>query len=378
AGSIIEVRPGTYTSSGTDYVIDFSRKASTGDPITLEAATPGTVTIANGDQSSWTIGAWINNASGLRLRNLTFRVTTTSGANVGADEMLIENSTRIEIDQCTFYEAGTMGISIRGGTPGQSSAAKDNWIINSTFRPSGSNPSAQVTGTSWTSDQYFGSRGSHWIYVGQVGDSSTSAGYDYYSGAERTVIANNVFTGTTAGYDVELGPEARTSYVVNNTFYGNKPGDLLGWSTEARYAGNGVLLFLNSPGASYATSNNVVVNNIFEALNGHAVAGGSSGAEVDNLVQNNLSYGLQDGAGYQDSASQDYMSYYESPSNSVFSTGTGNQPSANPLFPSPSAYNFQPQGGSPAIGRADPAYALPSDMNGVSRPAAPDLGALQH
>jgi hypothetical protein len=174
------VRPGTYTSSGSNYVLDFSRNASTSDPIVLEAATPGTVTIANGDHSSWTIGAWIHSASGLRLRNLTFRVTTTSGANVGADEMLIENSNRIEIDHCMSYEAGTMGISIRGGTPAQSSAAKDNWIVNSTFRPSGSNPSAQATGTSWTSDQYFGSRGSHWIYVGQVGDSSTSAGYDYY------------------------------------------------------------------------------------------------------------------------------------------------------------------------------------------------------
>jgi len=346
--------------------------------VTLEAATPGTVTIANGDQSSWTIGAWIDNASGLRIKDLVFHVATTAGSNVGADDMLIENSDRIEVDHCTFYEAGTMGIHIRGGTPAQASSADDNWIVDSTFRPSGSNPSAQVTGVGWTSSQYYGSRGSHWIYVGEVGDSSTSVGYDYYSGAERTVIANNVFAGTTAGYDLQLGPEARHSYIVNNSFYGNQPGDLLGWSTDARYAGNGVEFFLDSPGASYATANNVVANNIFQNLNGHAAAGGSSGSQVGNLVRNNLSYNLQNGAGWQDSTSQDYMSWYESSANTIFSTGSGNLAAANPLFANPAGYNFQPQAGSPAIGKADPAYTLPTDQNGQPRPAAPDLGPLQH
>ena len=85
SGSIIRVRPGTYSSSGTSYAIKFQRAANVSDPVTVVAETPGTVTITNGNQSGWTLGAWIYGASGLRLQNLTFRVTTSAGANTGAD-----------------------------------------------------------------------------------------------------------------------------------------------------------------------------------------------------------------------------------------------------------------------------------------------------
>jgi hypothetical protein len=377
AGSIINVEPGTYSSSGVDYAIVFNRQGSTSDPVTLQAATPGTVTIANGDPSAWTLGASITDASGLRIEGINFHLTT-SAVNVGADAMLIENSSRIEITGCTFYDVATQAIAVRGALPASPGSATDVWIIGNVFRPSGSDPFAQATGTGWSSDQYFGSRGSHWIYVGEVGDSSTSAGYDYSSGADRTVIANNVFSGSTAGYDVQLGPEARNGYVVNNTFYGNHSGDVIGWATDARYAGTGVDFFVDTPGASYATSNNTVVNNIFDELNGHAAAGGSNGVESGNLVQNNLAANLKNGNGSQDLASQDYMSWYETTDDTIFSTGAGNRPDADPLFVNASAFDFQPQANSPAVGTADPAYTPATDLNGNPRPSTPDLGAIQH
>jgi hypothetical protein len=324
------------------------------------------------------MGAWISNASGLRIKGITFNVTTNGGINVGASDVLIENSSRIEIDGCTFYAAATDAVDIRGGLPSSPSSSNDVWVINNMFRPAGSNPYAQSTGTGWSADQYYGSRGSHWIYDGQVGDSSSSAGYNYQSGSERTVIANNVFTGSTAGYDVQLGPEARDGFVVNNTFFGNHIADLLGWSSQAHYAGNGVELFVASPGASYATSNEVVTNNIFDDLDGHAVAGGSDGAEAGNLVQNNLSDDLQDGEGWQNLANQDYMSWYDSTSSTIFSTGTGNQADADPLFANSGGFNFSLQSGSPAIGKSNPAYTPATDMNENPRPASPDLGAIQH
>jgi hypothetical protein len=378
AGSIIEIEPGTYYSSGANYAIIFRRHGSIRNPVTLKAAVPGTVTIANSSPTSWTLGAWISNATGLRIRGIKFDIETNRGINVGATAMLIENSSHVEIDRCTFYEVATDGIDVRGGAPSSASSTHDVWIIDNTFRPRGPDPFAQVTGTGWTSDQYFGSRGSSWIYVGQVGTSSTSVGYDYRSGSDGTVIANNLFLGSTAGYDIELGPEARHGYVVNNTFFGNHAGEVFGWSTDAGDAGNAVEFFVASPGAPYATSHNLVVNNIFANLDGHAVAGGSSGAEVGNSVENNLSFDLRNGemAG-NNLASQDYLRWYESVENTIFSTGAGNLKAANPRFNDPAGYDFGLAARSPAIGRGVAVYTPPTDLAGNVRTTA-DLGAIEH
>jgi pectate lyase len=366
-GSKIEVAPGTYYASGTGYAFTFARSASIDDPITLEAQVPGTVTIANGNPSNWTIGAWIHDASGLRVRNITFHVLAAVGQ--GADELLIENSNRIEIDHCTFLSTGSQGVIVRGGD--SNAAAEDVWIVNNTFRPDAGDPTAQGTGNAWSPSDYFGSAGSHWIYAGQHGSDASA---DLASGSERLVIANNVFTGSTAGDDIQLGPQARNGYVVNNTFYGNHAMQLLG--SSARYVGNAVSLY--SDGSPYATGNNLVANNIFVDIDGHAVYGCCSSPQTGNVVQGNLSYGLRNGSGWQGPTSQDYLSWYESSSTTLFSTGAGNRPNANPLLASPGSYDFHLQAGSPAIGAAMPAYTPPTDMAGNPRPAAPDLGAIQH
>jgi hypothetical protein len=378
AGSVVNVEPGTYYSSGANYAIIFRRHGSISNPVTLKPAVPGTVTIANSSATSWTLGAWISGASGLRIKGIKFDIETNRGINVGASALLIETSSHVEIDHCTFYEVATDGIDVRGGTPSNPSSTHDIWIIGNTFRPRGSDPAAQATGTGWTSDQYFGSRGSSWIYVGQVGDSSTSVGYDYESGSDRTVIANNLFLGSTAGYDVELGPEARGGYVVNNTFFGNHAGEVIGMATDASQAGNAVEFFIVSPGEPYATSNNVVANNIFDDLDGHSVAGGSSGAEIGNTVVNNLSFQIRnlDPTG-RHLAGQDYLTFYDSPDNTIFSTGAGNLKEANPGFVDPAVFDFGLVAGSPAIGRGLAAYTPGVDRDGNVRTTA-DLGAIQH
>ena len=369
SGSIIRVRPGTYASSGTSYAIKFQRAGNVSDPVTVVAETPGTVTVTNGNQSAWTLGAWIYNSSGLRLQNLTFRVTTSSGANVGADAVLVENSDRIELLGCTFNEMATSGVLVRGGkSSGQS--ADDVWLLGNTFRPSGGNAFAQTTGTGWTSDQYYGSKGSHNVYAGQTGDASQQS---TASGTTRFVAANNVFVGSTAGRSIELGPQARSSFVVNNTFYGNHIGDLVGWSTNAKLAGTGVEFFANVAGASYATSNNTVKNNLFVDMNGHG-SYGSGPSLSGNVVANNMAYDLDNGRGFQGDTNDDFEETYGS--SLLFAEGPGNI-RLNPLFVAPGGYDLRLQAGSPAIGRSEPAYTPSIDRDGRSRDGAPDLGAFE-
>jgi hypothetical protein len=368
SGSIIKVRPGTFYSTGTNYAIIFNRKANVENPITVKAEVPGTVKIRNGNLSGYGLGGWIVRASGLRVEGFDISITGTR-TNISVNHMLIENSDRIEFFHNTFHESGT--FQVRGGmTDGEHS--DDVWLLSNTFRPSGTDVFAQAAGNSHTSDTYAGSKGSHYVYAGQMGDDSS---FDYRSGSERFVVANNLFVGTASGRHVELGPQARNSYVVNNTFYGNHAGQVIGWNTGAAYAGEGVVLFANTSSAvPGATRNNMIANNLFVSLSGHAVYG-SGPSESGNVVQRNMSFEVLNALGYNGSATDDYAQNYGS--SILFGEGLGNYSRADPKFVAPLSYNYELQSTSPAIGKSDPAYTLPFDHEGRPRDVAPDLGALE-
>jgi hypothetical protein len=366
SGSIINVLPGTYSSQGSSYALNFSRSGSTSDPITLQAQTPGTVTITNADPASATVGGWIHGASGLRIKGLTFRILANK-SNINASGILIEDSDRIEVDDCTFNEMAETALKVRGGqNDGQT--ANDVWVIDNVFR-STSSVFAQTTGLAFTSDQYYGSKGSHWIYAGQYG---TDSNWEITNGTRRLVITNHVFTGSTAGRDIELGPQAQQGFVVNNTFYGNHAISLLGTSTKAAYAAQGIELYANSSNASYQTGGNVIANNLFDDLDGHAVYG-SGPSESGNTVATNLSYNLRNGLGYQGRTSWDYEPLYGS--STIFTVGT-NIADGDPRFVNPNAWDFHLGSGSPALGSANAAYTYPYDADGKARPASPAVGAF--
>jgi len=379
SGSIIRVRPGTYYSSSGSYVIQFTRSGNISNPVTLMADKPGTVTIANGNLATSTFGAWILNASGLRIQDFTFRILSNAGIDGFDGEVLVENSDKVELYHNTFNEVGVIAITCRGGHLTTGDTADDMWVLDNTFRPSGANPYAQVTGLSYTNQEYFGTKGSHWIYAGQYGQDPTDGNWNYTNGCRRMVVANNIFTGVAAGRDIEFGPQEQNSYIVNNTFFGNQSVPTIGMGAGPGsdacpcYAGQGVVLYSNTSTAAYQTGNNVVTNNIFADMYGHA-GSGSGPAESGNLFQNNLSYKLTNGGGYDGSTSVDYYPT----ANPLLSTGTGNLPDADPLFNNPLGYDFNLKAGSPAIGKADPAYTFPQDINGNQRSAtAPSLGAIE-
>jgi hypothetical protein len=364
-GSVIKVAPGTYYSSGTNYAIVFHRQGDVDDPITVKAAEPGTVRIANANPNQATLGAWISRASGLRLEGLRFQVLSAPHSNIAASGILIEDSNRIEVTRSTFNEMGSMGAVVRGGN---GSASSDIWLIANRFRPSGANPTAQATGLGFAPDTYLGSKGSHWVYAGQYGTNST---WEQVSGSRRLVIVNNVFTGTAAGRDVELGPQARNSFVVDNTFYGNRSADVIGGDTQAIYAGQGVELFSNTTSGAYTNGYNTIANNLFLALSGHAVAG-SGPSQPGNVVLHNIFWQVA-GRDFAGTAGTPLAPLYGS--SAIFSVGPRNQ-TRNPALHKV-GYDFHPKPGSAALGAADPAYAYPYDAGGRPRPRAPAIGALE-
>ncbi|MBC7643934.1 MAG: DUF1565 domain-containing protein, partial [Thermoleophilia bacterium] len=369
AGSIIKVRPGTYTSNGTEYALVFHRNANVSDPITLMAEQPGTVRIRNADLSRSTLGAWIFHSTGLRVEGVGLLLTAEE-SNITVNSVLVEDSDRIEFTGNTFHQSGS--FQVRGGKV-SGDVAEDIWLYANIFRPSGDDVYAQSTGNSHLPNTYAGSKGSHYVYAGQVGD--VDKGFDYVSGAERFVVANNVFAGTAAGRHVELGPQARNSFVVNNTFYGNHAGGVIGWDTGAAYAGEGVVLYANTESSVPAANrNNTVTNNLFVELSGHAVYG-SGPTQAGNLVQHNMSWAIENARGMNGAAHDDFAQLY---GNSVlFGEGTGNREEVNPLLADPIHFDFTLRAGSPAIGGADPAYTPPQDNVGAARDGEPDLGALE-
>ena len=365
SGSVIEVLPGTYESRGTDYAIMFNRHGDIRDPVTLRAAKRGTVTIVNGDLAHQTLGAWAIRASGLRISGFRFRVLTHDRSNVAAGSVLVEDSQRIEITDCIFNEVSSTGITVRGGV-GRSS--DDIWVIGNHFRPSGADPTAQATGLGFARDQYFGSKGSHWLYAGQYATNNT---WEQTSGSRRLVIANNIFAGTAAGRDIELGPQARNSFVVDNTFYGNQSAARVGADSEARFAGQAVQFFSNTSTPAFSSGFNVVANNVFVNLHGHAVAG-SGPSEPGNVVTNNVAWQI---AG-DDAIGSRTDAFAPSFGSSVIFSGQGNL-ARNPLLTDVSAYDFHPRRGSPVVGRAALQFAYPYDAAGRLRPRRPAIGALE-
>lgn len=329
AGSRIVVREGTYV----DTVVK-NRQADPRNPITLEAFKGEKVTLT---ATSKTLdnGLHIVGTTGLRVRRFDVSAPTSNNG------FRIENSHDIELFRNQIHDNGHMGILVVGTCGGDRGCNSNIQIWNNRFYNNGGY---------WAFQNPYWLKGDHSIYWGAVGAEGDRGANQSTAGG---IIANNLFFNQPTGRQLQVGPQAHGLVVTNNTFiYSN--GD------SNRYAGTAIELFGESN--SWTTRNILIVNNIIARANYWGVFG-SGPPMVTNLVRNNLAWGNKFG---------DFNT-----AGSLFTLGGGNLTGVDPRFTDDSAPDLSLKPGSPAIGKADPAYAPIFDFRGLPRVAAPDLGAIE-
>jgi hypothetical protein len=338
AGAVIEVRGGSY---GGTLAIKSKRLTTTDiaakGPITITNYPGETVTFTGA--SSQTMGGLflIDNSQGIRLNG------SGGGFIIDAPYMgggvKVDTSQHIEIDGLVLRNIGLK--SGLGGGPILVVSNSGNALTYSTDVQIWNN-----TITNWATD---GAGHQHGIYYGSRGDQSTST----RSGAEYGVIANNVIYDGQGGYGIQLGDQARYTVVTNNT--------IVHMEESAYGVGSGIVSW--SSGGTYGSQSNILINNILSS--NVALAVQASGNSVSpTTVRDNLAYA-------NSLAPPDYTNL----GYTNLSIGT-NLPDANPLYVNYTGKDFHLQAGSPALGKADPAYTPPVDKDGKARPATPALGAF--
>lgn len=333
AGSIVRVLAGSYTSSGSSYCIVFSRVIPASNPITLIAHTgQDTVFIRNASVSSGapipthsgnTIGAWIHDASGLRIQEINFAVRGSTGnlgtvngyANtyLGAEGALVDaDSTDIEFYRCVFKDGGGVGIRSNGtsGNPVRRLHVYNCYFEHMALDAGG----------------YYGVRGTHFMYEG-AGPGQT------LGGSEVTVVANCVFVGDMPGHHIQSGSQARNFIITNNTFYNNTPSyDFNGYCVCPWNSGDAL---------GSRTNGGKIYNNVM--LTAHHAVYGSGSTMADNHVGRNVAFGMS-------------HSYFDPVyGGSILFVDDGDNVIADPLLVDPANGDFTLQATSPAIefGHAD-------------------------
>lgn len=328
-GSRIVVREGTYVDT-----VFKDRHADPRNPITLEAFKGEKVTLTATPKTLQN-GMHIVRASGLRVKSFDVSAPTSNSG------FRIENSHDIEIVRNVIHDNGHMGILVVGTCGGDRGCNADIQIWNNRFHSNGGY---------WAFQNPYWLKGDHSIYWAAVGPEGDRGANQSTSGG---VIANNLFFNQPTGRQLQIGPQAHGLVVTNNTF-------IFSQGDPNRYAGTAIEMYGESN--SWATKNVLIVNNIIAKANYWGIYG-SGPPMVSNLVRNNLAWGNKAG---------DFNT-----EGSLFTLGGGNLTGADPRFSDESGPDLSLKSGSPAIGKADPAYAPVFDFRGLPRVSAPDLGAIE-
>jgi hypothetical protein len=320
-GTVIVLRGGTYGLLDVEH-----RRFSPSNPVTMRSHRGETaVFVGSSSQPSLNAVALVD-CEGIRIARVAF------DARYNVANLKIDTSQHIEVNHVVSRDAGI--ANPQGG----------NGILV-VSEPGYAHPFADDV-------QIWNSRIFNWGL-----DTTTLAGPHgiYYGahGAQYGVIANNVIYDGPAGFGIQLGGDASNNIVANNTIvHMFRPSP-----------GTGSAIVIWNDGYNLGTNDNVIVNNILADNVGYGIAAAGSPSR-GNVVRSNLTYANSRG---------DYLGTFGD--SRVFALHSPDY-GADPRFVAPAVHNYRLGAGSPARGKADPAYAPPYDATGKPRPAAPALGAF--
>jgi hypothetical protein len=366
SGTIINLRAGSYGKQLCSH-----KFFSPSNPVTIQSY-PGERAIFIG-QTSYTNAVTLADITGIRIRNVTFAARTNvnlkleSVKHLEIDHIVSRDSGRSCDPSIPWPGCGGQGLLV-GGYPitgWTNSWSEDVQVWNSTFTNNGGT-TPDLSGRPGEGGSF---KHDHELYLGSCGSAYLGTAK---CGVWGYVLANNVFVDNPTGLALQLGDAAHNGIVTNNTIDNTTTCQF-----SQAYTGAGIVLYSNNePNAS---AGNLFVNNIISNNCGPAFEGVTGRSLTGNVVRNNLGFHNSYSCTWYGCKTEwdcTYGSY------STCTVGT-NLSNADPKYADATATfgsltkDLNLQTGSPALGKAEPAYAPPFDINGTPRPSAPALGAYQ-
>lgn len=191
-----------------------------------------------------------------------------------------------------------------------------------------------------------------------------------YVQADSGMVANNVVYHDPNGFGIQIRADTSTVKTCSLIVTGNTVVDVPYSSTAG---GRGIYVENNCAGVTMRNNVSAFALNQQEEIYG-LLGSGQDPPDGSNRAFTNLAWDTT-GNHFGNTSGRHILAF--SSSAPWDWTGPGENVVGDPLFVSRAGFDFHLQAGSPAIGIADPRYALPYDADGHARDAAPDAGAFE-
>jgi hypothetical protein len=386
SGTVVQLRgnSGHYGEDGgysaTQLACAPHKAFSALDPVTIQTFPGDVQAVFTGMSSVYTNALTIRDVTGLRIRNVTFAARYNTNLklfdvhDVELDHVLVKDAGRGCLPDDTFDGHFCSGTGVTVGGDGDGGADRNAYsdrvqIWNSVLTNNGCTSSTASGAASGGC-----LRQAHSYYLGSCGQQSRAGGT---GGLDHFVVANNLNVDNPVGGSLQIGDCGRNGLVTNNTIDN---------TTAGHYepsTGSGIVAY-DKPGTATPSIDNLIVNNLVTNSTASAATPSTTRTYPEMLYRNNLGFHNGYDCSYN-GCTTDWQTRFGS-FHAV--DDQGNLPSADPRYLSVNSpelpgvgnfgcncQNYRLGPGSAAIGKAEPAYTPPTDLDGNLRPIHPSLGA---